>query len=36
MDKQRQIITTCPKCGGPIYENENAMTGFCEECTKEE
>ncbi len=30
----REIITTCPDCGGPIYADENAMTGFCEECSK--
>ena len=34
--EERKVITTCPKCGGPIYEDENALTGFCEDCSKEE
>jgi len=33
---EREIITTCPKCGGPIYEDEDALTGFCEKCSKED
>lgn len=31
----RKIESTCPECGKPIYEDENAMTGFCEECSKD-
>ncbi len=30
----REIESNCPGCGGPLYEDENAMTGFCEECSK--
>jgi hypothetical protein len=32
----KKVETTCPRCGGPIYEDENAATGFCEKCSKEE
>lgn len=31
----REIESNCPECGGPIYTDESAMTGFCEECSKE-
>lgn len=31
---ERTVESTCPKCGGPIYSDENALTGFCEECSK--
>lgn len=30
-----EIETTCPKCGGPIYKDEKATTGFCETCSRE-
>jgi hypothetical protein len=32
---ERKIVSECPGCDGYIYEDENAMTGFCEECSKE-
>jgi endogenous inhibitor of DNA gyrase (YacG/DUF329 family) len=31
----RKIESYCPECGKPIYEDENALTGFCEECSKD-
>lgn len=32
---EKKITTTCPDCGGPIYEDESTMTGFCKNCSKE-
>jgi hypothetical protein len=34
-EMNRKIESYCPDCGKPIYEDENALTGFCEECSKD-
>lgn len=31
----REVESSCPQCGNPIYSDENALTGFCEECSKD-
>jgi endogenous inhibitor of DNA gyrase (YacG/DUF329 family) len=31
----REIESTCPNCGKPIYTDENALSGFCEDCSKD-
>jgi len=32
---EREIESICPGCDRPIYVDENALTGFCEECSKD-
>jgi len=31
----KNIESYCPECGKPIYADEDALTGFCKECSKE-